>query len=185
MRAARSRRSCAPTLRGRTPAAGTAASRTRRLRLARPPRRLRRACRRRRGTTRGARHGRVWGSTRGRRPRSPTTWTFSARDGRELAPELVERVAVEPARARLELRRIDQVRRSDLRDVHLEPGCSRTSTPAAPAWSRWMCERSRCRDVGELEPALGEPGLQVLDAGRRAAVEERGAVLRLERGSSR
>jgi len=24
------------------------------------------------------------------------------------------------------------------------PGCSRTRTPAAPAWSRWMCERRRC-----------------------------------------
>ena len=40
----------------------------------------------------------------------------------ELAPELVERVAVEPARARLELRRIDDVRGPDLRDVHLQPG---------------------------------------------------------------
>ena len=27
----------------------------------------------------------------------------------------------------------------------MRPGCSRTSMPAAPAWSRWMCERRRCR----------------------------------------
>ena len=39
---------------------------------------------------------------------------------RELAPERVEGVAVEPARAPLEPARVDEVRRPDLRDVHLE-----------------------------------------------------------------
>ena len=38
---------------------------------------------------------------------------------RELAPELVERVAVEAPRAGVELRRVDEVRRADLGDVHL------------------------------------------------------------------
>ena len=44
------------------------------------------------------------------------------RDRRELAPQLVEGVAVEAARARVELGRVDQVRRSDLRDMDLKPG---------------------------------------------------------------
>ena len=39
---------------------------------------------------------------------------------RQLAPKSVERVTVESACARLELRRIDQVGSSDLRDVDLE-----------------------------------------------------------------
>ena len=42
------------------------------------------------------------------------------RHGRELAPERVERVAVEPARAALEPLGLDEVRRADLRDVHLQ-----------------------------------------------------------------
>src|SRR5687767_5841683 len=42
------------------------------------------------------------------------------RDWDELAPEPVERVAVEPAGARFEPRRVDHVRGSDLRDVNLQ-----------------------------------------------------------------
>src|SRR5436190_5202340 len=42
------------------------------------------------------------------------------RDGRELAPEAVERVAVEPPRAPLEPARVEEVRRADLRDVHAQ-----------------------------------------------------------------
>ena len=37
----------------------------------------------------------------------------------ELAPQVVERIAVQPARARLELGGVDEVRRADLRHVHL------------------------------------------------------------------
>ena len=39
----------------------------------------------------------------------------------ELAPERVELVAVEPARAALQPRRVDEMRRSDLGDVDLQP----------------------------------------------------------------
>jgi hypothetical protein len=42
--------------------------------------------------------------------------------GRELAPERVERVAVQPARAPLEPLRSDEVRCADRRDVHLQRG---------------------------------------------------------------
>ena len=100
-------------------------------------------------------------------------------------PRGVEGVAVEAARARLEPARVDDVRRADLGDVHLEPGCSRTSTPAAPAWSRWMCESSRWRTSVELEPALGEARLQRGDARRRPAVVERRPVVGLEQVARR
>ena len=42
------------------------------------------------------------------------------RHRRQLAPESVEGIAVEPASACLELRRIDDVRRAHLGDVHLQ-----------------------------------------------------------------
>jgi hypothetical protein len=61
---------------------------------------------------------------------------------RQLAPELVERSRRVAARSR----RVSSGRAdggADLGDVDLQRGCSRTSTPAAPAWSRWMCERRR------------------------------------------
>jgi hypothetical protein len=44
------------------------------------------------------------------------------RDGSELAPQGVERLAVESARARLQPVRLDQVRCSDGGNVHLQAG---------------------------------------------------------------
>ena len=102
------------------------------------------------------------------------------RNRRELAPELVERVAVEPARARLELRRVDEVRRADLGDVNLEPRVLAHEHARGARVVEVDVREEQVPDVGEVEPALGEAGLQVRDGGGRAAVEERRAVLRLE-----
>ena len=107
------------------------------------------------------------------------------RDGYELAPEPVERVAVEPAGARFELRRVDHVRGSDLRDVNLQRRMLADERARRAGVVEMDVREEQMPDVGELEPTLGEPGLQVLDAGRRAAVEERGAVVRSRRGTSR
>ncbi len=79
------------------------------------------------------------------------------RHRRQLAPERVELVAVEAARAALEPGGIDQVRRADLRDVHLK--------------ARVLAHKGSCRarvvevdvreqevaHVGEGQAALGEP----------------------------
>ena len=80
---------------------------------------------------------------------------------RELAPELVEVLAVESARALLEPRRVDEVGRADLRDVDGQPGCSRTRTPAAPAWSRWMCDSSRWRRSVSARPCSASRSFSV------------------------
>ena len=101
-------------------------------------------------------------------------------DGRELAPERVERRPVEPARARLELRRVDEVRRADLGDVHLQPRALAHERARGSRVVEVDVREEQVADVGEVEAALGESGLQVRDAGRRAAVEERGPVDRVE-----
>ena len=51
------------------------------------------------------------------------------RHRRELAPEVVERVAVEAAGAVLQLRRVDEVRGADLGDVDLQLRVLRMSCP--------------------------------------------------------
>ena len=56
----------------------------------------------------------------------------------ELAPETVELVAVEPARAPLELAGVDEVRRADLADVDGQP-----SVP--------LCNRACCAGVIEVD----------------------------------
>ena len=61
--------------------------------------------------------------------------------GRELAPELVERIAVQPPRARLEPARVDEVRRADLRDVHRAAPDARARAPRRRRRGRGGCGR--------------------------------------------
>ena len=65
---------------------------------------------------------RVAGAREGREPERLVADDVDvlARHRRELAPEAVEVVAVQPPRAALEPARVDEVRRADLRDVHLQ-----------------------------------------------------------------
>ena len=102
------------------------------------------------------------------------------RDGRELAPEDVERVAVEAARARLEPARVDDVRRADLGDVDAQPGVFAHERPGGAGVVEVDVREQQVADVGELEPALGEGRLQGRDAGRGPAVVEREPVVGLE-----
>ena len=103
-----------------------------------------------------------------------------ARDGRELAPEPVEVVSVEPPRAALEPARVDEVGRADLRDVHLQAGV----LPHEHARRSRMVEvdvrEQQVSYVGELEAALREARLQLRHAGRGPAVLQREPVLGLE-----
>ncbi len=102
------------------------------------------------------------------------------RHRRELAPERVERVAVQPARAALEPRRVDEVRRADLGDVHLERGMLAHEHARRAGVVEVDVAQQQVPDVGELQPARGQPGLQRLDRRARAAVEQRRPVVRLE-----
>ena len=86
------------------------------------------------------------------------------RDGRELAPELVERLSVQPAGARIELRRIDEVRCADLGDVHLEPWVLPDEDARRSGVIEMDVREEQVPDVHEVQAALGEAGLQVRDA---------------------
>ena len=101
-------------------------------------------------------------------------------DRSQLSPQRVERCPIQSPRARLELRRVDEVRRADLGDVHLEPRMLAHENARRPGMVQVDVREKQVADVGEVEPTLREPCLQVRDACRRTAVEEREAVLRLE-----
>ena len=79
------------------------------------------------------------------------------RHRRELAPEVVERVAVEAAGAVLQLRRVDEVRGADLGDVDLQLRVLPDEEPAAPAWSRWMWLRQMAQGLRGSAPRSWSP----------------------------
>ena len=102
------------------------------------------------------------------------------RHRRELAPEVVERVAVEAPRASLEPLRLDQVRRADLRHVHLERRVLADEHAGRARMVEVDVAQQQMPDVGELQAARGEARLQRIDGRRRAAVEEGRAVRAVE-----
>ena len=125
---------------------------------------------------------RVAGAREGREPERLVADDVDvlARHRRELAPEPVEVVAVEPPRAALEPARVDEVRRADLGDVHLQARVLAHEHARGAGVVEVDVREQQVADVGELEAALGEACLQLGHAGRRAAVLQREAVLGLE-----
>ena len=102
------------------------------------------------------------------------------RHGLELAPELVEGFTVQPPRARLEPGRVDEVRRADLGDVD---GQCRMLPDERAGGSRVVevdVREEQVLHVAELDAARRERVAQRGKAARRAAVEERETVLRLD-----
>src|SRR5581483_4259855 len=100
--------------------------------------------------------------------------------GHELAPQRVEGVAVEPARAALEPFRIDEVRRADLGNVHLQTGMLAHERPRRARVVEVDVAEQQVTDVLEREALRREACTQRLDRRRRPAVEERRAVVRVE-----
>ncbi len=94
-------------------------------------------------------------------------------DRSQLSPQRVERCPIQSPRARLELRRVDEVRCADLRDVHLKPRMLADEHACRPRVVEVDVREKQVADVGEVEAPLREPCLQVRDACRRTAVEER------------
>jgi hypothetical protein len=99
------------------------------------------------------------------------------RDRGELAPELVERVAVEAPRARLEPLGVDEVRQPDLGDVHGEGRVLADEHPRRAGVVEVDVREEQVAEVAELEPARPERVPERRHAGRRSAVEQRGAVV--------
>ena len=108
--------------------------------------------------------------------RSPTTCTFSSGIRVCAHAEGVERVAVEASRARLELRRIDEVGRADLGDVNLQRRvlAYQHSSSACAQLVEVDVREEQMLHLGDVEPAFDEAGFEVGDRGRRAAVEGAG-----------
>jgi hypothetical protein len=99
------------------------------------------------------------------------------RHGRELAPKAVEVLAVEPPRAVLEPARVDEVRRADLGDVHLQTRMLADEHARRAGVVEVDVRKQQVAHVGELEAARREPGLQFGHAGRRPAVLQRRPVV--------
>ena len=125
---------------------------------------------------------RVAGARKGREPERLVADDVDVlgRDWRELAPEPVEVVAVEPPRAALEPARVDEVRRADLGDVHLQPGVLADEHAGCARMVEMDVREQQVAHVGELEAALGEPRLQLGHARRRPAILQRGPVVGVE-----
>jgi len=102
------------------------------------------------------------------------------RDGRELAPELVEGVAVETARARLEACRVDEVRRTDLRHVHGQLRVLADERARGACVIEVDVREQQVPEVADLDASLREALAEDGQAARRAAVVEREAVVRLD-----
>ena len=183
-RARGSPRSSRASPRRRCRAAARRAARTTRPACGRRPRR-RRAASRRGGSRRGATRARASGTRpsrarrrrrRGRSPRAPAR-------ARPRAGRTCRRRAVAPSARAATGRRGAGAPIALTQTV--SSGLRRTSEPAAPAWSRWMCESSRWRTSVEREAVLGEPGVERRRASRTARSRTARGRRRCRRGRRR
>ena len=94
----------------------------------------------------------------------------------ELAPERVELLAVEPARASLEPLGVDEVRRADLRYVHLQLRVLADEHAGRARVVEVDVREQQVPHVLQLQVLVREPRFQLRDAGRRPAVEQRRPV---------
>jgi hypothetical protein len=101
-------------------------------------------------------------------------------DGGEFAPELVERVSVEPPGTRLEPLRVDEVRETDLGDVHREPWVLAHEDACRSGVIEMDMRKQQMADIAELDPACAESVAERENARRGAAVEEGEAVVGLD-----
>ncbi len=104
----------------------------------------------------------------------------AARHRSELAPERVEGVSVEPACAALESLGLDQMRCSDLGDVHLQLGMLAHQHAGGARMIEMNVTQQEMPHVRKLHALLLEAVLQRGDRRRRSAVEQRGAVIGVE-----
>ena len=102
------------------------------------------------------------------------------RHGHELSPQVVEGVAVEPARARLEPARVDDVRRADLRHVDGERGMLSNEGSRRAGVVQVDVREEQVLHVAELDAAPPEGVVQGREAACRPAVEEGQAVIGLD-----
>jgi hypothetical protein len=98
----------------------------------------------------------------------------------ELSPQLVERIPVQPPRARFEARRVDEVRRPHVGDVNRQGRVAAYEDPCRPGVVEVDMGEEEVADLPERKASLLQPPLELLDARRRAAVVERRPVVRVD-----
>jgi len=95
------------------------------------------------------------------------------RDRCELPPERVEGVPVEPPRARLEPRRVDEMLGAHPRDVHLELGVLADEDARGAGVVEMDVREEQMTHVARVDPTCGERVSQPGEGARGAAVVER------------
>src|SRR5262245_9491369 len=100
--------------------------------------------------------------------------------GHDLAPEPLEVRPVQPARARDQLPRVDEVRRADPGGVNLGVGVLAHEHAGRARVIEVDVREQQMTDVFQGEAALGQPLPKRLGTRRRPAVEERRALGRVE-----
>ena len=105
--------------------------------------------------------------------RSPTMWRFSSGIGVTAPQSVSNSVAPEPACARLEPRRVDQVRRADRGDVHLDRGVRPDDRAGRARVVEVDVREEDVAEVLEAETALGERRPSVRQRAGRPAVVQR------------
>jgi hypothetical protein len=98
------------------------------------------------------------------------------RHGDELAPQPVEVLRVEAARACLQAGRVDEVRRADLADVHPEAGVPANEGAGCARVVQVNVCQEEVAEVREREPLPGQALLERAEARRGAAVDQRRLV---------
>jgi hypothetical protein len=106
------------------------------------------------------------------------------RDGDQLAPEAVEVVAVEPARAPFEAARIDQVRGADRTHVHAETGVLPDEGSCRARMVEVDMGEDEMPDVGEGQPTVPEGRLERSETRGGPAVDQRRLVTGHEVGGN-
>jgi hypothetical protein len=96
------------------------------------------------------------------------------RDRRELPPQAVELVAVQPACASFEPARIHEMRRTDCAYVYAQVRVAPDERPGGTCVIEVDVRDDQVPQVLERESVLAKARLERIDAGRGAAVHERG-----------
>ena len=101
----------------------------------------------------------------------------------ERPPEPVEVVPVQPPGAPLEAARVDQVRRPDLAHVDEQARVLADEGAGRAGMVEMDVREQEVAELPDLEPVLGEPCPERVQAARRPAVDQRGLVAREQVGA--
>ena len=94
----------------------------------------------------------------------------------DLAEEAIELVSVEATGASFEAARIDEMRRADLADVHLEARVAADERAGPAGVVRVDVRQEHRLELGQAKAAVSQAGLERVGADGRPAVDDRGHI---------